>query len=74
MFYIFDEVPQPPKLDLKGAQLRDPQNLRRIADLLESRKEVLGSIAQLISNDQTGGKTDPAYISSMLPVSIDLVE
>jgi hypothetical protein len=73
MFYSFDEVPQPPKLDFKDAQLKDPANFQQITTLLESRNQIVKFIAQLSKNEQPNENMDTAYISALLPMSIDLV-
>jgi len=73
MFYSFDEVPQPPKLDFKNAQLKDPSNFQQITTLLESRNEIVKFIGQLSKNEQSSENIDTGYISTLLPMSIDLV-
>jgi len=73
MFYSFDEVPQPPKLDFKNAQLSDPNNFVQINTLLEGRNEILKIIGQLSKNEQSSDNIDTGYISTLLPMSIDLV-
>jgi hypothetical protein len=73
MFYSFDEVPQPPKLDFKTAQLKDPSNFQQITTLLESRNQIVKYISQLSKNEQPNDNIDPGYISALLPLSIDLV-
>ena len=73
MFYIFDEIPQPPRLDFKNVQLKDPANFQKISSLLESRNEIVKAITDL-SKGESASNVDLPHISSLLSVSIDLLE
>ena len=74
MFYIFDEVPQPPRLEFKNAQLRDQSNFQQIETLLDGRSKIVKYISQLSKNEKPDDNVDIAYISNLLPISIDLVD
>lgn len=73
MFYTFDEIPVPPRLEFKNVQLKDQGSFQRIVQLLESRNEIAKYIGQVAKNEKAADVADMSYIGSLLPVSIDLV-